>query len=128
MSRSSTAIASASGSTAHPSSCGAAAAKSGRASSQPSRRRQGSSGGGRALSTGKVAVVLPSGVTSFQAIQNRGSQTSLTYFAFDLLYLDGDDLRERSLAERKERLRTLVARKDGVIRYSDHVIGGGAAV
>jgi bifunctional non-homologous end joining protein LigD len=84
-------------------------------------------GARQALLDGEVAVVLPSGVTSFQALQNRGSQTSLTYFAFDLLYVDGDDLRERSLAERKERLRKLVARKDGLIRYSDHVIGGGAA-
>jgi bifunctional non-homologous end joining protein LigD len=60
----------------------------------------------RTLLDGEVAVVLPSGVTSFQALQNRGPETALTYFAFDLPYIDGEDPRERPLTERKERLRS----------------------
>src|SRR5436190_13443065 len=47
----------------------------------------------RALLDGEVAVVLPSGLTSFQALQNRRRDTTVTYFAFDLLHLDGEDLR-----------------------------------
>ena len=80
-----------------------------------------------ALLDGEVAVLLPNGITSFQALQNRGARTTFTYFAFDLLYLDGQDLRERPLRERKELLRKLLARQSSVIRYSDHVVGGGAA-
>jgi bifunctional non-homologous end joining protein LigD len=80
----------------------------------------------QALLDGEVAVVLPSGVTSFQALQNRTPATPVTYFAFDLLYLDGDDLRDQPLIERKKRLRRLIGRNmTGVIRYSDSVIGGG---
>lgn len=91
----------------------------------------------RALLDGEVAAILPSGVTSFQALQNRGAGVTLAYFAFDLLYLDDEDLRGLPLSERKERLRKILgaagARRrsprggDGVLRYSDHVIGGGAA-
>jgi bifunctional non-homologous end joining protein LigD len=80
----------------------------------------------QALIDGEIAVLLPSGVTSFQALQNRPASTRFTYFAFDLLHLDGEDLRDRPLIERKKRLRQLVGRKKtGVIRYSDHVVGGG---
>src|SRR5262249_27248167 len=45
-----------------------------------------------ALLDGEVAVVLPSGTTSFQALQNElaaKEQGQLAYFLFDLLYLEG---------------------------------------
>ncbi len=83
----------------------------------------------RALLDGEVAAVLPSGVTSFQALQNRRPDTPLAYFVFDLLHLDGRDLREQPIEERKQRLRELLEASDsgGLFRYSDHVIGGGVA-
>ncbi len=83
-----------------------------------------------ALLDGEVAAVLPSGVTSFQALQNalgaRGK--NLVYFAFDLHELDGEDLRRRPLEERKAALRDVIERAgaDAIIRYSDHVVGKGA--
>jgi len=86
----------------------------------------------RAILDGEVAVVLPDGRTSFQALQQSFAKgaANLVYFAFDLLALDGEDLRARPLEERKARLAKLVAPKrgaPGVIRFSDHVIGNGAA-
>jgi bifunctional non-homologous end joining protein LigD len=80
----------------------------------------------RALIDGEVAAVLPDGRTSFQALQNAfaGTGANLCYFVFDLLSLDGDDLRAQPLIERKQRLHALV-RKPGLIRYSDHVEGSG---
>src|SRR4051812_22052821 len=83
----------------------------------------------RALLDGEVAALLPSGVTSFQALQNRRPDAPLTYFVFDLLHLDGRDLRDQPLETRKERLRALLAASptSDVFRYSDHVVGGGAA-
>jgi bifunctional non-homologous end joining protein LigD len=82
-----------------------------------------------ALLDGEVAVLLPDGRTSFQAMQNAGSPGggSLVYFVFDLLRADGKSLEHLPLAERKARLAKLVGRKQtGRIRYSEHVEGRGA--
>jgi bifunctional non-homologous end joining protein LigD len=77
---------------------------------------------------GEVAAVLADGRTSFQALQNRDT-ANIAYFAFDLLAIDGDELTGLPLEQRKARLESLVAQPGppGVIRYSDHVIGDGAA-
>ncbi len=84
----------------------------------------------RAILDGEVAVVLPDGRTSFQALQNAFGRpgANVIYFVFDLLALDGEDLRARPLEARKARLAALVGGAPGVIRYSDHVVGGGARV
>jgi bifunctional non-homologous end joining protein LigD len=43
------------------------------------------------------------------------------FFAFDLLHLNGEDLRGLPLVERKERLRRLLRRKRSRILYLDHI-------
>jgi bifunctional non-homologous end joining protein LigD len=83
-----------------------------------------------ALLDGEVAMVLPDGRTSFQALQNMLSSESsgavLAYFVFDLLRIEGDRLESLPLEERKARLLKLVGRrKTAPVRYSDHVIGRG---
>jgi len=89
-------------------------------------------GAERAVFDGEVAVLLPDGKTSFQALQNhmggaRGGQ--LVYYLFDLLYLDGYDLSDVALEERKAALQRLTAGvSGGKIRYSDHVVGQGDSV
>lgn len=80
---------------------------------------------------GEVAVVLPDGTTSFQALQNygqvdaegtaRGGGGQLAYFVFDLLFRDGEDLRGAPLEARKRMLAGVVAGADQVLRYVDHV-------
>ncbi len=84
-----------------------------------------------ALLDGEVAAVLADGRTSFQALQNTFSASSplpLVFFVFDLLHLDGIAVCELGLEERKRRLKPLIGRgKSEVVRYSDHVIGGGPA-
>jgi bifunctional non-homologous end joining protein LigD len=82
---------------------------------------------GTALLDGEVAAVLPSGATSFQALQRRGSPGAapLVYFAFDLLHLDGWDLRQARLEDRKEVLRRLLEAAPAALRFSDHVRGHG---
>src|SRR5262249_40373757 len=47
------------------------------------------------------------------------------FYAFDLLTLDGADLRDAPLRERKRRLRRLLGRRRGRVRYLDHVVGHG---
>jgi bifunctional non-homologous end joining protein LigD len=82
-----------------------------------------------AVLDGEVAVVLPDGPTSFQALQNqlKGDSSDLVYFVFDLLHLDGVDLTGVPLERRKALLEPLL-RGPGVssrLRFSDHVIGDG---
>jgi bifunctional non-homologous end joining protein LigD len=80
-----------------------------------------------ALLDGEVAMVLPDGRTSFQALQNAGDgRGTLTYFVFDLLWLNGADYRPRPLHERKAALAALLRRAPAPIRYADHVTGDGA--
>jgi bifunctional non-homologous end joining protein LigD len=82
----------------------------------------------RAVVDGEVAVVMPDGRTSFQALQNAFGRrdANIVYFVFDLLELDGEDVARLPLERRKEMLVKLLGNKpDGVIRYSDHVIGHG---
>lgn len=81
----------------------------------------------RAILDGEVAAVMPDGRTSFQALQNAfsGSQASLHYFVFDLLRLEREDLTVLPLLERKTRLKKLLGKKVGALRYSDHVEGSG---
>jgi bifunctional non-homologous end joining protein LigD len=67
-------------------------------------------------------------VTSFAALQDalsKGGSADLVYFVFDLLHLDGLDLRPLPLIERKGTLKKLLGRrgKAGQIRYSDHIQG-----
>jgi bifunctional non-homologous end joining protein LigD len=77
---------------------------------------------GTALLDGEVAAVLPNGATSFQALQRRAEgAVPLVYFAFDLLHLDGWDLREVKLEERKQVLRRLLEGAPEALRFSDHV-------
>jgi bifunctional non-homologous end joining protein LigD len=51
-----------------------------------------------------------------------------TLYAVDVLYLDGNDLRQVPLGKRKEALATLIAQagpSGQVVRYADHVVGRG---
>jgi len=47
------------------------------------------------------------------------------FFAFDLLSVDGEDLRARPLIERKRRLRRIMSRVESRLLYVDHVEGRG---
>lgn len=48
--------------------------------------------------------------------------------AFDLVELDGEDLRESPLIERKRQLRRLIPAKASRLRYVDHIAGRGRAL
>ncbi|PKQ37068.1 MAG: DNA ligase D [Actinobacteria bacterium HGW-Actinobacteria-1] len=84
---------------------------------------------GDAWLDGEVVALLPDGRSGFGALQaelKRGDAADLTYFAFDLPYLRGFDLRAVALEDRKALLGTLVGTAAGRVRYLDHVWGGGA--
>ena len=82
---------------------------------------------------GEVVVLDEQGHSSFGELQEALSaddQRRLTLFAFDLLYLDGYDLRGAELVDRKEALRELIEGGSGVgsIRFSDHIDATGDEV
>jgi bifunctional non-homologous end joining protein LigD len=76
---------------------------------------------------GELCGVLPDGRTAFNLIQNATDtgQGSLVFFLFDLLYLDGENLMDLPLVERKTRLVSLLNGAPNSLRYNDHQIGHG---
>jgi len=82
-----------------------------------------------ALLDGEIVVFDAAGISSFQGLQQAGeSGSSLTYVAFDLLFLDGRDLRGESLLVRKKALARLLASRRGRLRYSEHFDAPGQEV
>lgn len=78
---------------------------------------------------GELVVADEAGKTDFQALQSflrDPSGKHPAYVAFDLLALDGEDLRDRPLVERKQLLETLLQDAPADVRYSVHVRGNGA--
>ncbi len=79
-----------------------------------------------AILDGEVVVLDEKGHTSFadlQAAFDEGAPNPLTYFAFDLLHLDGHNLRGLTLERRKTILEGLLQEygQDGTLRYSSHL-------
>lgn len=73
---------------------------------------------------GEVVILGTNNYTDFQALQNYKSTRTgkLTYEVFDLLHMDGHDLKALTLIERKTLLQELVKQLDDpVVKYSAHV-------
>jgi len=74
-------------------------------------------------------IVEQEGKSDFQALQNvlkTKDYSGLRYYVFDLLYLDGEDLRKFPLSERKAKLKTLLTiSPTEQILYSTHFTGNG---
>jgi hypothetical protein len=83
---------------------------------------------GQAIVDGEV-VVIHEGRTNFSELQadlSTGRHDRLVYYAFDLLWLDGD-LRKLQQIERKEALLDLIGENglEAPIVYSEHLTGDG---
>ena len=89
-----------------------------------------------AILDGEIVVLDQNGKPSFQLLQNVAHifpskrpdehKGTLVYYVFDLLYLDGQDLRQMALIERKKLLQSII-RPNDFMKYSDHVIEKGEA-
>jgi bifunctional non-homologous end joining protein LigD len=84
---------------------------------------------------GEVVALDESGNPSFQHLQNltgfgtkpalKGmAPPNLNFFAFDLLYLNGYDLRKAALIDRRQLLMSILLPSE-IVRYSEHFIGKG---
>ena len=74
---------------------------------------------------GEVVALDEDGSPDFAALQaalSSGDAERLIYFAFDLLFLEGEDLRSSPLKQRKQRLQSLFdgSPHDSRLRYVDH--------
>lgn len=71
---------------------------------------------------GEIVVVDEHGTSHFEWLQNwhRDQHGSLQYYLFDLLWIDGHDIRSMPLAQRKALLKSIMPKND-VLRYSDDV-------
>jgi len=88
-----------------------------------------------AILDGEAVIEDENGTSSFAALQQALSNTTqgvasdAIFYAFDLLYLDGEDLRAQPLGRRKDRLAALLtADTDPALRLSAHLEGDGAAM
>ena len=87
-----------------------------------------------ALIDGEIVVLDEKGRSSFERLQSRMNvarmsqavmeSTPVVYYAFDILYCDGMDLRAVPLIERKQLLREVLDAQPP-FRYSGHVVGKG---
>jgi bifunctional non-homologous end joining protein LigD len=69
---------------------------------------------------GELVALDSQGRARFQLLQNAlRSQTNLRYYLFDLMFLDGADVRGLPLIERKEKLRRLIP-KHPLLAFSAH--------
>jgi bifunctional non-homologous end joining protein LigD len=92
-----------------------------------------------AILDGEVVVLDDQGRSSFSLMQQRTgirkhgrqatprSELPVLYYAFDLLYLDGYDLRRVALEERKRVLKEILTLGE-IVRYSDDFAGQGVAL
>jgi bifunctional non-homologous end joining protein LigD len=76
-----------------------------------------------AILDGELVVEGAGGASSFSDLQAdlaAGRADRFLYYLFDLLYLDGEDLRGRPLVERKARLAALIEGAPDPLRLSEH--------
>ena len=86
-----------------------------------------------AVLDGEVVVLDADGQSSFAKLQaafEEGASHPMTYFVFDLLHLNGHNLRQEPLAERKQILAQLLETlpEHEVIRYGQHIQTEGAPI
>jgi bifunctional non-homologous end joining protein LigD len=87
-----------------------------------------------AILDGEIVALDQDGMPKFQLLQNKlrirsgsyahASKAQIVYFVFDLLYVDGLDLMNCSVVERKAKLAEIL-RPGNFIKLSDHIEGDG---
>jgi bifunctional non-homologous end joining protein LigD len=81
-----------------------------------------------AVIDGEAVVFDDEGLSDFPVLVDslKHGHGGIALAAFDLLHLDGEDLRKLPLTERKKRLKALLGRRKSAIVYAEHLVGGGA--
>jgi ATP-dependent DNA ligase len=77
---------------------------------------------------GEAVVCGPDGIAIFDSLHRHGTVSEAMLYAFDLLELDGEDLRHLPLVDRKKHLAKLVGKMRLGIVLSEHTEEDGALV
>jgi bifunctional non-homologous end joining protein LigD len=77
---------------------------------------------------GEAVACDDNGVASFDLIRHHRANGSVFLYAFDLIELNGDDLRRDPLQVRKATLASIVAKARPGIRFNEHIEGDGPTV
>jgi ATP-dependent DNA ligase len=78
----------------------------------------------RFLIDGEAVVCGEDGVSDFERLHSQANDASVFLYAFDLLTIDGADIRRDRLDDRRAKLGEVLARPDG-IRFSEDLAGDG---
>jgi ATP-dependent DNA ligase len=78
------------------------------------------------LFDGEIVALDENGVQCFEQLQNHTRDCSIIYFAFDLVFLNGESLTDLSLIQRKANLQRILPKSlTGRLRFTDHVLEKG---
>jgi bifunctional non-homologous end joining protein LigD len=77
---------------------------------------------------GEAVVCDDNGVASFDRIRHRRHAGDAFLYAFDLIELNGDDMRRDPLEVRKATLRSMLAKAGLGLRFNEHLEGDGPTV
>ena len=77
---------------------------------------------------GEAVACDDNGVTLFNRVRYRRHDESIFLYAFDLIELNGDDLRRDPLEGRKATLEMILAKAGPGIRFNEHMDGDGETV
>jgi ATP-dependent DNA ligase len=69
----------------------------------------------------KPSLCNDNGIASFDLIRHHRANDSVFLYAFDLIELNGDDLRRDPLQVRKATLASIVAKARPGIRFNEHI-------
>jgi bifunctional non-homologous end joining protein LigD len=71
---------------------------------------------------------VDNGVASFNRVRYRHHDETIFLYAFDLIELNGDDVRPDPLERRKVRLEMILTKAGPGIRFNEHIEGDGETV
>jgi bifunctional non-homologous end joining protein LigD len=77
---------------------------------------------------GESVACDDNGVASFDLMRHQRANESIFLYAFDLIELNGDDLRRDPLEVRKATLRSMLAKAGLGVRFNEHLEGDGPTV
>jgi bifunctional non-homologous end joining protein LigD len=77
---------------------------------------------------GEAVACDDNGVASFDLVRHQRANDRVFLYAFDLIELNGDDLRRDPLEVRKATLRSMLAKAGLGLRFNEHIEGDGPTV
>src|SRR5215216_3187708 len=81
-----------------------------------------------AIIDGEAVVCDEDGVSNFDKLHSQGYDQAVVLYAFDLLELNGEDWRLRTLEQRKVKLTKVLGNAGEGIYLNEHLIGDGANI